>query len=475
MTAPTPIAFDARTAATWAGGELLQGSPDAKLAGVTIDSRAVQAGQLFVAIVGPKNDGHDYLVGACERGAAGLLVDARRTLPPALAGSVPVVAVGDTTAALGRLARGHRAGFAGPVVAITGSNGKTTTKEMCAAILGVDAPCLKNAGNLNNQFGLPLTLLRRAESDASVVVELGMNHRGEIAQLVAIAQPTVGLITNVGTAHIEHLGSREAIALVKGDLVAALPASATAVLNANDPAVAAQAERTLARVLFYGTDARAQLRAIDPSWHGDGGWKFELETPQGRVAIEVPGLGETAWRNALAAAAGAFAAGASLDQIATGLAHHRPVAGRLVPIVLASGAVVIDDTYNANPQSMGVALRLLAGMARGKRRFAVLGDMGELGETAVEAHRGSGRLAAELGIEFLFALGDHAGETVEAARAGGMSSARAVVGRDADDVAAQLQAVLREGDHVLVKGSRAMRMERVVKSLRGDDATVEEC
>jgi len=476
MTPGTPIALDVRAAATWTGGSILRGSPEATLTGVSIDSRAVGEGELFVAIVGPTHDGHDFLGTACERGAAGLLVESGRPLPPDLADRVPVIAVGDTTTALGLLARGHRSGFVGPVVAITGSNGKTTTKEMCAAILSVEAPCLKNAGNLNNQYGLPLTLLRRSEADASVVVELGMNHRGEIAQLAEIAQPTVGLITNVGTAHIEHLGSREEIALEKGDLVAALAPQAIAVLNADDPAVAAQAERTRARVLWYGTSERADVRALDPTLCGESGWKFELATAEGRITVEVPGLGETAWRNALAAAAGAIAAGASLDHVATGLARHRPIDGRLVPITLANGAVVIDDTYNANPQSVGVALRLLAQLARGKRSFAVLGHMGELGETASAAHRSSGALAAELGIDFLFALGDHAEETVAAARAAGMASGRAVVGRDGEAVAEQLRGVLRAGDHVLVKGSRAMRMERVVRSLRGGDApTVGEC
>jgi len=463
------VPFDARKAAEWSGGTIVSGDPAAILTGVCIDSRAVEPGDLFVAIVGPSHDAHEFLTAAAASGAGGLLVEKGRELPAELPNGLPAIAVDDTTRALGRLAKGHRSEFSGPVVAITGSNGKTTTKEMCAAILSAAMPCLKNEGNLNNHFGLPLTLLRRDDSHECVVVELGMNHRGEIAELADIARPTVGVITNVGTAHIEHLGSREEIALEKGDLIAALPEDAIAVLNADDPAVIAQADRTGARVVRYGTGPDADVRALDPTPSDDCGWKFELIAPAGRIAVEVPGLGETAWRNALAAAAGALCAGAPLEQVATGLARHQPIGGRLVPVALSSGATLIDDTYNANPQSMEVALRLLAGLSEHGRSFAVVGDMGELGETTRAAHRATGELAAALGIDFLFALGDHAGETISAARSGGVPEARAVVGETAEAVAAQISSALEAGDHILVKGSRAMRMERVVQLLTSHD------
>ena len=221
--------------AEWTGGVLRQGSPATELGGVSIDTRTLAAGELFVAIAGPNHDAHSFLAKAAAAGAGGLLILRGRPLPAEVKPELPVIEVADTTRALGALAAGHRARFEGPVVAITGSNGKTTTKEMCAAILGWAAPCLKTQGNLNNEFGVPLTLLRRRESDRSIVVEIGMNHRGEIAPLAAIARPSVGVVTNVGSAHIEHLGSREAIALEKGDLLAALPAGGTAVIPARGP------------------------------------------------------------------------------------------------------------------------------------------------------------------------------------------------------------------------------------------------
>jgi UDP-N-acetylmuramoyl-tripeptide--D-alanyl-D-alanine ligase len=458
------VPYSARDVASWTGGKLLRGSPEARLAGASIDSRAVAAGQLFVAIVGPNHDAHGFLPQAAA-GAAGLLIERGRELPGEIAPDLPVVAVDDTTRALGALARGHRADFCGPVVAITGSNGKTTTKEMCAAILSVATPCLKNAGNLNNHFGLPLTLLRRSAADASIVVELGMNHRGEIAELVEIARPSVGVITNVGTAHIEHLGSSEEIALEKGDLVAGLARDAVAVLNADDPRVAAQANRTAARILRFGSGRDADVRAENPTCVDERGWKFDLATPSGRVPVEIAGLGETAWKNALAAAAGALAAGASLDHVATGLARHRPVAGRLARVELPGGALLIDDSYNANPQSMEVAMRLLAEISERSRRFVVVGDMGELGDTARAAHRQTGRLAAELGIDFLFAVGERADDVAAGARDAGMAPERIRIGRDCDDVAGELNTLLAGDDCVLVKGSRAMRMERVVEFL----------
>jgi len=468
------VPFSARDAVAWTRGNLLCGRSEARFAGASIDSRAVAPGQIFVAIVGPKHDAHRFLSQAASAGAAGLLIERGRELPRELAPDLPVIAVDDTTRGLGALAKGHRAAFDGPVVAITGSSGKTTTKEMCAAILSVATPCLKNTGNLNNNFGLPVTLLRRSPSDRSVVVELGMNHRGEITELADIARPTVGVITNVGTAHIEHLGSSDEIALEKGDLVAGLPEDATAVLNADDARVAAQADRTAARILRFGSGSDADVRAENVTRVDGSGWKFDLATPSDRVSVEIAGLGETAWKNALAAAAGALAAGAPLDHVATGLARHQPIAGRLALVELSSGAVLIDDSYNANPQSMEVAIRLLAEISDRSRGFAVVGDMGELGDTARAAHRETGRLAAELEIDFLFALGENAGDVTAGARDGGMAPERIRIGRDCEDVAAQLNEMLGNGDHVLVKGSRAMKMERVVASLAARGRSTEE-
>jgi len=454
----------------WTGGTLVHECDDAELRGASIDTRSVARGELFVAIVGPHHDAHGFLDQAVAAGAGALVVERGREVPET-ARAVPVIAVEDTTRALGEIAAGHRAAFDGPVVAITGSNGKTTTKEMCAAILSVAAPCGRTAGNLNNQFGLPLTLLRRREEDRSLVVEIGMNHRGEIRPLAAIARPNVAVITNVGTAHIEFLGSQDEIAAEKGDLVACLDEDAVAVLNADDPRVAAQAARTRARVRRFGRSAEADVRAesVRPS---DGRTHhFRLVAPEGSTEVEIAGLGETTVANALAAAAAALAAGAHLDHVAAGLAAYTPVSGRLRLVEAPGGVLVIDDTYNASPQSMAVALRSLAqlGEAAGARcagrGIAVLGTMGELGDESRDAHRDVGRLAAETGVALLVALGDRAAELCEGAVAGGLDAGAARIAASHDDALSQLRDALRSGDRVLVKGSRAMRMERVVAGL----------
>jgi UDP-N-acetylmuramoyl-tripeptide--D-alanyl-D-alanine ligase len=468
------IPFHARDVVAWTGGTLLRGDPACRFDAVSIDTRTLVPGALFVAIAGPKHDAHAFLAQAVAAGAAGLVIDAGRALPDGLPTDLPVVAVDDGTRALGALAAGHRGDYTGPLVAITGSNGKTTTKEMCAAILGVSAPCLHNEGNLNNEYGLPLTLLRRDASHRSLVVELGMNHRGEIARLAAIARPTVGVLTNVGTAHIEHLGSQDEIALEKGDLVAALDAGGSAVLNADDARVLAQAERTPARVVRFGLGPQADVRP-ETLRTIDGRFAFDLCAPEGRIPVEVAGLAETAVANALAAAGAALAAGASLDDAAEGLGRYRPVPGRLVAIALPGGGLLVDDTYNANPQSMEVALRILArlaGDAEGSaaRSIAVLGDMGELGEASACAHHETGRLAATLGIDHLFAVGERAQEVAAGATAAGMDAARVHASRDAAETGSRVRDMLRPGDRVLVKGSRAMRMERIVEQLSGDEA-----
>jgi UDP-N-acetylmuramoyl-tripeptide--D-alanyl-D-alanine ligase len=458
------LRFTARDAAGWTGASLVRGDPGCAFASVSIDTRTLAPGALFVAVRGERHDAHDFLARACAAGAAGLLVE-RAEAAPAEA-DVALLAVPDTTRALGALAAGHRAGFGGPVVAITGSNGKTTTKEMCAAILRELGPCLATEGNLNNQFGLPLTLLRREAEHRALVVELGMNHRGEIAPLAAIANATVGVVTTIGTAHIEFLGSREAIAEEKGDLTASIRADGVAVLPGDDPLARAQAKRCRARVVFFGRGDDCQVRAADVRGDGDG-FAFRALTPRGEVRLRAAGLGAPTVTNALAATAACLAAGASLEQIAAGLAQYAPAKGRMQRVTLASGALAIDDTYNANPQSMEAALDSLARLRGAGRAFAVLGDMGELGAHAEAGHRQIGARAGELRVDALYALGAHAALVCEAARRAGLDAGRAHVAASHDEIARALLAELRAGDVVLVKGSRSMRMERVIEALTG--------
>jgi len=449
-------------AVAWTGGRRLQGDATTAFHGTSIDTRSAAPGELFVAIRGPNHDAHAFLADAVARGVAGLLVE-RVPAGVTLAAGVAVIVVPDGKEGLVALARGHRARFAGPVIGLTGSNGKTTTKEMCAAILSVAGPCGKTQGNLNNDFGVPLTLLRRRDADRVLVVEMGMNHRGEIAPLAALARPRVGIVTNVGTAHIEHLGSRENIALEKGDLVAALPPDGTAVLNADDPLCIAQGRRTQARVLGFGEKGEVRAEALRDL--GGAGFAFELATPWGRAPIRIRALGATTIPNALAAAAGALAAGATLADVAAGLGRFAGVHGRMERLDLEGGRVVIDDSYNANPQSMENALRSLAALHGAGRAIAVLGDMGELGETTAAAHEAMGRLAGELGLDLLVTLGANAARIADAARAAGLASSR--VAHVADHAAAteRVRGFAGPGDWVLVKGSRSMRMERVVEAL----------
>ncbi len=459
------VPFDLQDALRWTGGRMISGRPVHAFQGVGIDTRSIRPGDLFVAIRGARHDAHEFLAAALSAGAAGLIVDETYATSTDTAFDVPVLVVDDTTRALGALAAGHRQTFRGPVVAITGSNGKTTTKEMCHAILSVAGPSLKTQGNLNNEFGLPLTLLSRQPEHETAVVELGMNHRGEIARLTAIARPDVGVITNVGTAHIEYLGSRENIALEKGDLVAGLESSGVAVLNADDPLVAAQAGRSAARVVRYGLSDSADVRPRGARFDGDASFVYTLCAPLGEIEIRIAGLGETTVINSLAAAAAAIATGAGLAQIAEGLGRFQAVHGRMESRRLPSGAHVIDDTYNANPQSVRAALESLARLKGKGRSIAVLGDMGELGETAPAAHRDAGRLAGELGTDFLYALGTRAEGIVAGAREAGMTADRAHIGRDHSDIGSRVAAQLRPDDWVLVKGSRAMQMEKVVEAL----------
>lgn len=461
----TPF-LNARDVAALTSGALVQGSPEVEFTAVTIDTREVEAQNLFFAIRGPNHDAHRFLDSAVRTGAAGLVVERGRA-PGSLAGEVAVVEVDDTTRALGALAAGHRARFGGPVVAITGSSGKTTTKELCAEILSARAPCLRTRGNLNNEFGVPLTLLARRPEHQAAVVELGMNHRGEIAALAKIARPTVALVTNVGTAHIEHLGSQDAIEEEKGDLFAALGPEGIAAVNRDDPRVARQAERAPGRVLGYGRHHEAELRALDVRYDAaEGVFSFQLVGPAGdKTPVRVPGLSETTVINALGASAAALAAGATSDDVASGLARYRPVGGRMRRIALENGVTLIDDSYNANPQSMRAALEALTGLARPGQRVAVLGDMGELGETADEAHEESGRLCAELGIDQVLAYGPRGALVVEAARRAGLAAGRARHFDSHESIASALADSCVAGQWVLVKGSRAMHMERVVELL----------
>ena len=460
MSAPASV----NDVCSWTRGKLIRGQRDQTFASTVIDSRETSPESLFVAIIGPNHDAHRFVAEVLERGAAGVLVSADLDWD-ALSGEGFIVRVKDTTLALADLAREHRKAFEGPLIGITGSNGKTTTKELCAGILEGIGSTLATQGNLNNNFGVPLTLLRRSSDTDYAVIEMGMNHRGEIATLADIADPTIGILTNVGTAHIEFLGSRDEIANEKGDLLAALPANGTAVVHRDDPIAFAQAKRTAARVLSFGCDAAADLCASKIVAHDDGSFAFLLESPFGRGLVRVVGLAETIVPNALAAAAGALAAGASFSNVVSGLAHHRGVPGRMQPRAISNDVLLIDDSYNANPQSMRSALETLARLETSGQRFAVLGEMGELGAEKDAAHLEAGRFAGELELDGLYLIGQSAELVADGAIESGLAKNRIHIEHDHEAIVRALQKKITKGDRILIKGSRAAQMERVAHAL----------
>ena len=455
--------------ATWCSGTVLQGPPLDKLTGLTIDTRSIAAGQLFAAIVGPNHDAHEYLSQAADAGAGCLLINADRESKLGDVAELPVVAVADTTRGIGDLAAGHRRRFEGTVIGLTGSSGKTTTKEMTASVLEAAGPCLKTRGNLNNDYGVPLTLMSREDRHQRAVIEMGMNHRGEIARLAEIAQPDIGLVTNVGTAHIEFLGSQSEIAAEKGDLFAALPAEGIAVANWDDKHVREQSRRARGEVVSFGIDPEAAVRAVDVRFDPEGVFRFTLVTPKGQLEVDVSGLGETTIINALAAAAVGVACGLEPELVARGLANYRGVPGRMSKRTLNHDITLIDDTYNANPQSMRASISSLASLKGKARAVAVLGPMGELGEDAEQAHLDAGKQIFEAGTDLLVTLGDGARGIAEGAIAAGMAKHQVHCCDSHEAAVDVLTSSMREGDWVLVKGSRPAQMERIVELLSSEE------
>ncbi len=442
-------------------GALVGGDLSVPVSGVSIDTRTLGVGEAFFAIVGHRQDGHAFVSDAAARGAACLVVS---SLPDDLGTSTPLVLVDDTTRALGRLAAYHRARFSIPVAAVTGSNGKTTTKEMMASVLGALGPVLKPESSFNNQWGLPLTLLKLGPEHRAAALELGANQPGEIAALCRICRPSVGVVTVVASAHTEFFGSLEGVQMEKSALPRAIPLDGAVVLNADDRLVLAMRELTAARVLTFGRSAGADVRAVGPAVETADGVRFTLAVRDAQRVVRLAFAGRHNVVNALAAAGVGHALGLSLDVIATGLEAARPAKGRCV-WRHAGGVAILDDTYNANPDSVRAALDTLAAGARGRRSIVVLGDMLELGPGAEEAHREAGRAITAGGAAELIGVGRHARAAVEAARAAGLAESHHTT--TFEDTVVLLLKRLVPGDAVLVKGSRGMRMEQVVVALLG--------
>ena len=428
--------------ARWAGEDVM-------LEGVSTDTRTLQAGQLFVALRGPNFDGHDYLAEAKAKGAAACMVEQ----PVA---NCPALIVGDTRLALGRLARAWRRHFAMPLVAVTGSNGKTTVKEMLASIFAQQGEVLATRGNLNNDIGVPLTLFGLDSSRSSAVIEMGANHAGEIAYLTSLAEPNVAVITNAAAAHLEGFGSLEGVAKAKGEIYQGLKQDGTAIINADDDY--ADLWRGLTKdknVLSFGLQNPADISA---RWQaGDCGSQIHITTPEGKVKLHLALLGEHNVMNALAAIAAAQAVGIKLTTIKAGLEAMQPVAGRLQLKAGLQGSRLIDDTYNANPASLAAAIEVLA--AFGGKHILVLGDMGELGDDTEALHAEAGRFAKAHAVDRLYTVGPMAAVAAKAFGTGAQPC------ENHEAVSKALQPELDTDSTVLVKGSRLSQMERIVQML----------
>ena len=428
---------------------------DASFSGVSIDSRAIGQGQLFIALTGPRFDGHDYLNDVAAKGAVAALVE--REVPES---ALPQLVVADTRVALGQLGALNRAGYDKPVAAITGSSGKTTVKEMLACILRTRGPVLATKGNLNNDLGVPLTLLELTREHTSAVIELGASRIGEIAYTVAMTKPHVAVLNNAGTAHVGEFGGPDKIVEAKGEIIEGLEADGIAVLNLDDKAFAIWHARAAGRQVlsFSLKNPEADFYASDMSLDARGCPRFTLHSPQGIEPVQINLLGTHNVANALAAAAAAHALGVSLFGIKTGLEAVQPVKGRAVAQVTSTGLRIIDDTYNANPTSMCAAVDILAAFSG--RTVLVLGDIGELGEWAEQGHREVGAYAADK-VSALYAVGPMMAHAVTA-----FGHQARHFANQADLIKA-LRAEHETNTTILIKGSRSAAMENVVAALCG--------
>jgi len=453
------IRMDMRAVADITGGHLMQNGASVEFYGISTDSRTVQPGDLFIPLRGDNFDGHDYLTQAIQRGAAACLSE--EMIGGLL---VPVVKVNDTLKALGDLAAAMRRQFASPVIGITGTSGKTTCKEMLAAILDHLGPGLKSAGNFNNLIGVPLTLFGLQPEHRWAVVEMGMSARGEIARLAEIAAPNIGLITNIGAGHLENFEGISGVARAKGELFISLPADGVALINADDPEVYRLPVANGVRKVLFGLNADAAIRA-DRITAQNGSVSFDLAIDGAvqRVMLPLPGRHNVA--NALGAAAVATVLGVGLKEITAGLEAFKPCPGRMELLELPGDIVVLEDSYNANPLSMHAALDALRDLGSPGRRLAVLGDMLELGTSAPELHYQIGTIAAQR-ADWLFTYGTLAREIARGARDAGLPDDKVFVANSHDELAARLLQVLQAGDRVLIKGSRGMCMEKVTAALR---------
>lgn len=461
------LPLTAKEVAELCGGRLAEGDADALATGVSIDTRTLRPGDLFVPLAGRHVDGHAFLKDALARGAAVVLAREGADAP----GDAPVVRVHDPATALARLAAAVRLRLGATVVAITGSSGKTVTKDFASAVARAGFRTAASEASFNNEIGVPLTILAAGSETEVLVAEVGSRGIGHIAALMPVVRPDIGVVTNVGIAHLGMFGTEENIAKAKGELVEALSPEGTAILNADVPAVAAMASRTRASVLTFGVSGGADVRAERIAADDGARASFVLALPGGEAPVRLTVPGEHMVSNALAAAAVGWRLGLAPGTIAEALGAARGPAWRMEVADAPGGWRVVNDAYNANPASMAAALRTLAAMGRGRRTWAVLGAMAELGRAAGAEHDRVGRLVARLGVARLVAVGEEARAICRAARLEGMAPEGAATVAGVAEAVALLERELAPGDVVLVKASRAAGLERVALAIGGGEGS----
>jgi UDP-N-acetylmuramoyl-tripeptide--D-alanyl-D-alanine ligase len=448
--------------ARYSGGRLVKGDPSLAVDRLHTDTRTLLAGDCFVALQGDRFDGHTFVSQVRSRGAVAALIS--HPLPSAeLPSDLGLVEVPNTLEALQRFAANYRRQLAVKTIGVTGSSGKTSTKELIAAVLRMRFKTKATEGNLNNHIGVPLTLIRLEEGDEYGVIEMGMNHPGEIAPLVEMAAPEIGVISSIGPAHIEFFADQAGIAAEKAELIAGLPPGGLAVLNSDDEWSRRIADRTRARVAWVGSGPDSTWWAEDVKITPDG-LSFVLRHNGSSATVRLPVMNRVMINNALIAAAVGRECGLTIHEIARGL-ESVSLPGARMQVVKRHGASIINDAYNANPDSMRAALIALKEFPGATRRIAVLGSMGELGQRAPELHRATGEFAAKQGLAYLIAAGPHAEAYAKGAMAAGMNPNQIVAALDAEEATTALRPLLREGDAVLVKGSHFMGLERLVSAL----------
>ena len=447
------------------GGRLLRGRRGAGFSGISIDSRTIAPGELFWALRGERFDGNDFITDALLKGAAGIVTDDSSRCDAAV-GDVPFIAVPSSLPALQDLASFNRGRHPVPLVAVTGSNGKTTTKEILASILAGRYEVLKNEGNLNNLIGVPLTLLKLHGDHEVAVVEMGMNARGEIRELARMARPDFGVVTNIGEAHLENLGSMENIKRAKGELVEMMEDEDTVILNADDEAVMDLGRFAKGDLVTFGITKAATVRASEVEIERDKGTLFMLSTGDSSIPVLFPLYGIHQLYDALAASAAALALGLDLHEIREGLEEYSPFPGRM-EIVTEGDVTIIDDSYNANPSSMRYALKTMVSLASG-RKVAVLGDMLETGKSWEALHAGIGEFACASGVDLLVTVGSMAARYGDGARVAGMKEEFIHSFSVVAEAVEYLKREITAGDWILVKGSRGMGMEKIVAALVDD-------